>query len=136
MTLVPSAWLAYQVATLEEGLRTVAALQQKLGDIKPTFPVPGGGLHPGLVQHVVQEYGPDIILASGGGLLGHPQGGAAGAKAYRQAIDAVMAGKPVQEWAKDHAELRVALETWGSFERPKTPWGYASGEYRPKVSRR
>ncbi len=136
MMLVPSTWLAYQVGSLEEGLRTVSALQQKLENIRPAWPIPGGGLHPGLVSHVVREYGPDLILAAGGGLLGHPQGPAAGVKAFRQSIDAVMAGVEVEEWAKEHPELRAALDTWGSFERPRTPWGYGSSDFRPKVSRR
>jgi 2,3-diketo-5-methylthiopentyl-1-phosphate enolase len=132
MTLVPSVWASYQVASLEEGLRTVHALQQKLGNIKRTWPVPGGGLHPGLVPHLISEYGTDIILAAGGGLLGHPKGATAGAKAMRQAVDAVMQDRELKDAAKDHPELKTAIEQWGIFERPKTPWGYASSEFRPK----
>jgi 2,3-diketo-5-methylthiopentyl-1-phosphate enolase len=132
MTLVPTVWSSYQVASLEEGLRTVHALQQQLGDIRRTFPVPGGGLHPGLVPHVVSEYGTDIILAAGGGLLGHPDGATAGAKAMRQAVDAAMQDRDLIEAAEKNPELKKAIELWGVFERPKTPWGYASAEFRPK----
>jgi 2,3-diketo-5-methylthiopentyl-1-phosphate enolase len=136
MMLIPTTWSSYQVASLEEGLRTASALQQKLGDIKPSLSLPGGGIHPGLVPHIVQEYGPDIVLLAGGGMLGHPQGPTAGVKAFRQAIDAVMENRALVEWAKDHKELKTALDTWGTFERPKTPWGYYGSEFRPKLIRR
>jgi len=132
MTLVPTVWSSYQVASLEEGLRAVHALQQQLGNIKRTWPVPGGGLHPGLVTHLISEYGTDIILATGGGLLGHPEGATAGAKAMRQAVDAAMQDRDLMEAAADNPELKKAIEQWGVFERPKTPWGYASAEFRPK----
>jgi len=130
--LMPTVWSSYQVATLEECLRTVSALQQKLGDIKTCWPQPGGGLHPGVVPLLTQEYGPDIIMSAGGGLVGHPMGPTAGAKAFRQAIDAVMAEADLQEWAANHPELQAALDQWGTFERPKSVWGYASAEYSPK----
>ena len=134
--LAPSYWSSYQVASLEECLRTVYGMQQYLPGIKPTFPMPGGGLHPGLVPLVVQEYGIDIILGAGGGLLGHPQGYTAGAQAMRQAVDAVMEDIPLEDYAKSHPALQAALETWGTFKRPKTPWGYASPEFRPNLLRR
>jgi len=136
IVLCPSFWSSYQVASLEECLRTVYGLQQEMVGLKRSFPMPGGGLHPGLVPQIVQEYGPDIILAAGGGLLGHPQGYTAGAKAMRQAIDAVMQEVPLEEWAKSHPELQAALDYWGTVERPKTPWGYASPEFRPRVLQR
>jgi len=31
-----------------------------------------------------------------------------------QAVDAAYEGIPLQDYAKDHAELREALERWGS----------------------
>jgi 2,3-diketo-5-methylthiopentyl-1-phosphate enolase len=135
IVLSPSYWSSYQVATLEECLRTAYALQQDLPGIKPAFPMPGGGLHPGVVPQVVQEYGPDIILAAGGGLLGHPQGYTAGARAMRQAVDATMADVPLQDYAATHPELQAALEHYGTVTRPTTPWGYASPEFRPQVLR-
>jgi 2,3-diketo-5-methylthiopentyl-1-phosphate enolase len=138
MMLVPTTWSSYQVASLEEGLRTAYALQQDLHGLRRTWPLPGGGIHPGLVPLIVSEYGPDVVLLAGGGLLGHPKGGTEGARAFRQAVDAVMAEKPLEEWAKDpkHIALRQALEQWGTFERPKTPWGYSSAAFRPRTVRR
>ncbi len=136
LTLVPTVWSSYQVASLEEGLRTVHALQQKLWGYRRTWAVPGGGLHPGNLCHVIEEYGTDIVLAAGGGLLGHPDGATAGAKAMRQSIDATMDGVDLFEAADKNPELKRATETWGVFERPKTQWGYSGAEFRPKkVSR-
>jgi 2,3-diketo-5-methylthiopentyl-1-phosphate enolase len=80
---------------------------------------------------VIAEYGTDIVLATGGGLLGHPDGATAGAKAMRQAVDAAMQDRELVDAAADNPELKKAIEQWGVFERPKTPWGYASAEFRP-----
>lgn len=54
----------------------------------------------------------DLIFAAGGGIFGHPGGVAAGVTALRQAWDAVVAGVPLAEHAREHAELRDALGFW------------------------
>lgn len=54
----------------------------------------------------------DLIHAAGGGILGHPDGIAAGVNAMRQAWDAALAGTPIADHAKVHPELAAALETW------------------------
>ena len=82
--------------------------------IAPTMPVVGGGVHPGTVETYVRDLGPDIILGAGGAVQGHPDGPAAGADAMRQAIDAVMAGRPVTDAAGEHPELARALDRFGS----------------------
>ena len=82
--------------------------------IAPTFPVIGGGVHPGTVETYMGELGPDIILGAGGAIQGHPDGAAAGADAMRQAIDAVMAGQRVVDAAQEHPALARALERFGS----------------------
>jgi ribulose-bisphosphate carboxylase large chain len=80
--------------------------------IKPVFAVCSGGLHPGSVPFLVKNLGNNIIIQAGGGIHGHPLGTSAGAKAMRQAIDAVMDKIPMKEYARKHKELRLALETW------------------------
>ena len=40
-------------------------------------------------------------------------GATAGAKAFRQAIDATMKGIPLEEYAKEHSELDAALRAFG-----------------------
>lgn len=55
---------------------------------------------------------PDLIHAAGGGIVGHPDGIAAGVTAFRDAWDAAMAGIPAAEYAKDHPALAAALKAY------------------------
>ena len=87
-------------------------LAQKWGKIKPVLGVSSGGLHPGHVPFLIRHLGKDLVIQAGGGIHGHPAGTAAGATAMRQAVDAVMKGETLKEYAKDHKELREALEFW------------------------
>ena len=95
-------------------LRTIQQLTLPRPHIAPTFPIVGGGVHPGTVETYVGELGNDIVLGAGGAIQGHPDGAAAGADAMRQAIDAVMVGRPVADAAQEHPELARALEKFGS----------------------
>ncbi len=88
-------------------------LKQDFYHIKPAMPVSSGGLHPGNLEPVIEALGSEIVLQVGGGVLGHPDGALAGARALRQALDAVMNGIPLEEYAKKHRELSRALEKWG-----------------------
>ncbi len=81
--------------------------------VKPVFPVASGGLHPGVVPRLVKVMGKDLIAQFGGGCHGHPQGTTAGARAIRQAIDAVMENIDLKKYAKYHKELKVAIAKWG-----------------------
>lgn len=82
--------------------------------LKPVFPVASGGLHPGKVAAELATLGTDLVLQAGGGIHGHPDGTAAGARAMRQAVDAFLAGVPAEEYARDHFELERALKRWGA----------------------
>ncbi len=91
-----------------------AALTRPAGKLLPVFPVASGGLHPGKVHAEITTLGNEIVLQAGGGIHGHPDGTAAGARAMRQAVDAALLGVSAKEYAKTHIELRKALEKWGS----------------------
>jgi len=93
-------------------------LAQDWDGIKPVFPVSSGGLHPGLVPAIMKLLGTDVQIQMGGGIWGHPDGGRAGAKALRQAIDATLMGISLEEYAKKYKELKRALDTWG-YIRPR-----------------
>lgn len=96
-----------------KGLR----MPQKWGKIKPLLPVSSGGLHPGILDKVFDIYGTmDIGIQVGGGTQGHPDGIEAGAKAVMQAIEAYKLEVPVKEYAKDHKELKAALDKWGTMK--------------------
>jgi ribulose-bisphosphate carboxylase large chain len=85
-------------------------------NIKPVFAVCSGGLHPGMVPYLVKTLGNDIIIQAGGGVHGHKLGTTAGAKAIRQAVDAVMQNASLKDYAKSHKELAIALKQWGCIK--------------------
>lgn len=83
-----------------------------LYDLRPTFPMASGGITPSMVPKVVEDLGTDVVIGSGGGIHAHPDGPIAGARAFRQAIDAVMAGVSLPDMAAEHEELAKSLEQW------------------------
>ncbi len=94
-------------------IQSCIALTVPFGNIRPCFPAPGGGVYPGIIPETIEEIGKNVILAAGGAVHGHPLGGVAGGKAMRQAIDAVMEGVNLREYAKDKPELEAAIKAWG-----------------------
>jgi 2,3-diketo-5-methylthiopentyl-1-phosphate enolase len=94
-------------------------LQSSFYHLKRAFPALGGGVHPGVVSATIEDLGTDIIIGVGGAVHGHPMGSIAGAKAMREAIDAVINDMPLEEAAKEHEELAVALKEWGVYSPEK-----------------
>jgi 2,3-diketo-5-methylthiopentyl-1-phosphate enolase len=133
LMLTPTYWSSIPMVSMEEGLRTAQVKLAPLGHIKQTFPMPCAGVYPGLAPILVGEYGPDIVIPAGGGMLGHPDGYTAGAKSWQQAIAAAMSGQDIIEYAKkpENKELRRAIEKWGVIERPKTPWLRVAPQFHP-----
>jgi len=93
-------------------LRIAQFQTMPLYSLKPTLPCVGGGIHPANVPRIVEDVGLDVMLGVGGAIQGHPGGAAAGGRAMRQAIDAVVEGVPLAEKAREHPELQAALELW------------------------
>ncbi|MDD5448525.1 MAG: RuBisCO large subunit C-terminal-like domain-containing protein [Actinomycetota bacterium] len=93
--------------------QTTRALAYPFGDLKPTMPMPSGGITPSNVPDIIREVGTEVMIGSGGGIHAHPKGSSAGAKAFRQAIDATMRGIPLEEAAKENEELAMAIGLWG-----------------------
>ncbi len=85
------------------------------GDLpqKPALPVPSAGIHPGLVPLILRDFGREVVINAGGGVHGHPGGAAAGGRAFRQAVDAVLGGQTLETYAENHPELKAAIERWG-----------------------
>jgi 2,3-diketo-5-methylthiopentyl-1-phosphate enolase len=99
----------------EENMAVKEVLLAETDGLKASFPVPSAGIHPGLVPLILRDFGQDVVVNAGGGVHGHPLGTAAGGKAFRQAIDAVLAGESLEEAArKPGAEpLQAAIDAWG-----------------------
>ncbi|WIV66324.1 type III ribulose-bisphosphate carboxylase [Natrialbaceae archaeon AArc-T1-2] len=93
-------------------------LTSELYGVNPVLPVASGGLHPGVIDQLLETLGTDIVVQAGGGIHGHPNGTNAGAKALRQSVEAAMTGRPLEAYAESHPELAAALETWGA-ETPR-----------------
>lgn len=57
----------------------------------------------------------DLMYLAGGGIMGHPGGPAAGVASLRQAWEAAMQGLDLTTYAREHRELREALERYGQL---------------------
>ena len=90
----------------------ITTLNQDWGNIKPVLPVASGGLSPLHIPELIEILGKDVVYQFGGGCHGHPDGTEAGAKAIRQAVDAVLNGQELKNYAKNHSELANAIEKW------------------------
>jgi len=134
MILSPCIWTSIPATSPEEAARNYQELVAPFHDIKRTFPMPAAGMYPGLMPVLMEEFGPDMIIPAGGGMLGHPMGYTAGARAWQQAIEATMKDIKLSEFAKDHEELKAAIEKWGVRKRPKTYWGYVNKEFNPEYA--
>jgi len=102
---------------MEGGKKEVARIRDGIVEdngLKPVFPVCSGGLYPGRVPPLMKALGNDIIIQMGGGISGHRQGVIRGAKAARQAVDAVLKGIELHEYAGYNKELKIALDQWGT----------------------
>lgn len=88
-------------------------LRSDYSGLKKTIPVASGGLHPGLVEELMEIFGRNFVIQAGGGVHGHPKGTFSGAKALRQAVDACMDDVKLENRAEDKKELAEALEKWG-----------------------
>ena len=58
----------------------------------------------------------DLMYLAGGGILAHPGGPSAGVTSIRQAWEAAAAGVPLDQFARQHPELRQAIEFYGQIE--------------------
>jgi len=77
------------------------------------FPVASGGVYPARVHGNLDGQGLDCIVQAGCGIQGHPDGTTAGARAMMQVTEAWQKHIALEEYAKDHKELEVALKFWG-----------------------
>ncbi len=98
--------------TREEVTENCEALKMPMAKFKKVLPVASGGLYPSLVPALMDFFGKDFVIQAGGGIHGHKDGTAAGAKAMRQAVEAALKRINLKEFAKKHKELKAALETW------------------------
>jgi 2,3-diketo-5-methylthiopentyl-1-phosphate enolase len=81
---------------------------------RDVFPVPSAGIHPGIVPKAIADYGQEVILNAGTGIMDHPDGPGAGVKAFFEALEFVQPGQSFDLAQIPEGALRRALEKWGT----------------------
>ena len=89
-------------------------LRGELHGHRDVLPVASGGLHPGIVDRLLDAVGTNVMVQAGGGVHGHPDGTEAGARALREAVEAHADGESLSARADDVPALSTALEEWGT----------------------
>jgi len=98
-------------ATREDVLDNARTCLGKLGNLKTTLPVPAGSQWAGSLKELYQLFETvDFGIVPGRAVFGHPMGPKSGAASLRQGWEAVSKKVALGEYAKDHEELRLAIE--------------------------
>ena len=84
-----------------------------MDDILPAMPVACRGIFPGSLEANILTFGQDQVLMAYEAIFFHPWGIKAGAKALREALDAIMRGEGVLMAAQTYDELKQAIEKCG-----------------------
>lgn len=98
----------------EEVRSNCAECVKPFGKLKKSLPVPGGSDWAGTLPIVHERLGTfDFGFIPGRGVFGHPDGPFSGARSLHQAWDAIRSKIDLNEYAKEHVELRKAIECFG-----------------------
>lgn len=101
------------VGDTKQVMANVRALRGRLRQVEAALPIVSGGLHPGNLAWTVESLGRELIIQAGSGVLAHPLGPRAGARAMRLVANAVCAGTPWVDLARSHEEVQAAFRAWG-----------------------
>ncbi|GAA4433553.1 ribulose-bisphosphate carboxylase large subunit family protein [Georgenia halophila] len=97
-----------------EVLDSITAVREPLLGQTPTLPVLSSGQWAGLAHATYAATGTDdVLVLSGGGIHGHPDGSAAGVASMRAAWASAVRGESVEEALAASPAFRRALETFG-----------------------
>jgi 2,3-diketo-5-methylthiopentyl-1-phosphate enolase len=81
------------------------------------FPVPSAGIHPGIVPKALADYGQEVILNAGTGIMDHPDGPQSGVKAFFEALECIKQGASFELEMLPNGALRRAVEKWGAHKK-------------------
>ena len=76
-------------------------------------PVPSAGVHPGTLAQILGDYGCEVILNAGTGIMDHPDGIGPGVLAFFEAWERWQQGESLRLEAVPPGPLHRALEKWG-----------------------
>lgn len=92
---------------------TPRSLKENWWGKEPVLAVASGGMYPGLLERTFKAMGKEVLYQFGAGVHAHKHGTEAGARAVRQAAEALNRGISLRKAAKTQKELAVALHQWG-----------------------
>lgn len=78
------------------------------------FPVPSAGIHPGVVPQALADYGNEVILNAGTGIMDHPDGAASGVTAFFEALERIEQNLPFTLETLPPGALHRAVAKWGA----------------------
>jgi 2,3-diketo-5-methylthiopentyl-1-phosphate enolase len=79
------------------------------------FPVPSAGIHPGVVPQALADYGNEVILNAGTGIMDHPDGAASGVTAFFEALARIEQNLPFTLETIPPGALHRAVAKWGAI---------------------
>ena len=107
----PAPYGSFEVMTIEEHLENVdAAIGANMNIKKMLLGFSGSQSPETLFKHYETVGHGDFGIFPGGAVYEHPMGISEGAKSFVQAIEAIKAGKSLEEYAQNHEELKQSLE--------------------------
>ncbi|MEG3436258.1 RuBisCO large subunit C-terminal-like domain-containing protein [Pannus brasiliensis CCIBt3594] len=105
--LYPASYGSLPFDPLEE-----ARIRDILRD-RNVFPVPSAGIHPGIIPRVLQDYGRNVILNAGTGIMDHPDSPASGVRAFFEALERLESGASFDVESLPEGPLKQAIRKWG-----------------------
>ncbi len=112
MITIPTPYGKFAISR-EKYMKMVIALGHPIPGKERAWPIAGGAIKPGHLPQLFHDLGKDFIVGAGGAIYGHPMGPAAGARAFRQAIDLIMTRGDFNGSLEGLPELKTALDQWG-----------------------
>jgi ribulose-bisphosphate carboxylase large chain len=103
----------YCVGTQDQFDQANKSLQETIPGMKNSIPTLSGGLKAGHMPVNIKNSGLDVVYMAGSSFAGHPMGLKAGVRAFFQAADSYKLGIRIENYAKEHQELQVAIDKWG-----------------------
>jgi ribulose-bisphosphate carboxylase large chain len=95
-------------------IRSAKSCLAPFAGVRPVMPVFSSGQWAGQAPDMFAALGTtDVMHLAGGGIIGHPDGIAAGVTSMREGWEAAAAGVPLATYAKSHPALRGAIEKFG-----------------------
>ena len=91
-------------------IRSARSCLAAFAGVRPLMPVFSSGQWAGQAPDLYARLGStDLMHLAGGGIIGHPDGIAAGVASMREGWEAALAGASLDSYAQDHPALRRAL---------------------------